>query len=241
MDHFYQSVSKHAGILVAVLFFAVLQGCGVKFPETGEITQNNDPPVVIAVVEGNLKTVKKLLDTDPTLLKCVGDDGMTLLHCAAGRNSNMEVIEYLMTQGLDVNAKDDFDRTPLHCAAGFNSHVEVVKFLIKKGANVNAEDRFGTPPLHYAARNNFNVEVIEYLIWEGADVNAKDVGGETPLHWAAENNSKVTVVKVMKFLIERGADVNAKDVRGETPWDVADTEKKKQILRDAGGKSGKEL
>jgi len=44
----------------------------------------------------------------------------------------------------------------------------------------------------------------------------------------------------LEYLISEGADVNAK-TDGSTPLDVADTEKKKAIIRAAGGKSGREL
>jgi len=65
-----------------------------------------------------------------------------------------------------------------------------------------------------------------------------DADGITPLHLAARDNH---TVEVLQYLIERCDDVNVKDGEGRTPLDVAGTETYKEMLRAAGGKSGKEL
>ena len=53
----------------------------------------------------------------------------------------------------------------------------------------------------------------------------------TPLHLAAKYNH----VEVVKYLISQGADVNAETTWGNTPLDLANSEEKKKILREAGG------
>jgi WD40 repeat protein len=99
--------------------------------------------------------------------------------------------------------------------------------LISQGADVNAVDNAGCMPLHHAT---WNMDICQYLISQGADVNAADTNGGTPLHHTIWNNSSV---EVMKYLISRGADVHAKNRYGKTPLDIANTEEKKQILRNA--------
>jgi len=59
----------------------------------------------------------------------------------------------------------------------------------------------------------------------------------TPLHCAARHNH----IEVVKYLIEIGANVNAQDEYGKPPLDVASTDEKKTILREAGGKTQYEL
>lgn len=58
-------------------------------------------------------------------------------------------IDFLLAQGLDVDARDAMGATALHTAAkrGF---VDVAEFLAAHGADVNATDRGGRTPLDYA-------------------------------------------------------------------------------------------
>ena len=101
--------------------------------------------------------------------KCEG----TPLHVAAGFNS-VDVLEYLISQGADVNAKSMCGCTPLHTAALWNPNVDVVQYLISMGADVNATSKFGDTPLYQAViALHDGVEVLQYLISQGADVNAK--------------------------------------------------------------------
>ena len=101
----------------------------------------------------------------------------------------MEVVQYLVSKGAEVNAKNCVGNTPLYFASRVNS-VEVVQILVSHGANVNAKcegwEYKGRTPLHGAADYNSNVDVLKYLISQGANVNAKTFGffgffGKTPL------------------------------------------------------------
>ena len=130
------------------------------------------------------------------------------------------------------NGSIDFPRvlslgeTPLDYAIIKNTSVEVLKYLISLGADINPE---GHTPLCSAAEYNSNVEVLECLVSNGAVVNAKDELGCTPLHKAVHNPN----VDVFHYLVSHGADVNAKDKYGRTSFDHADTEEKRNTLRDA--------
>jgi len=155
-----------------------------------------------------------------------------LLQFAAPSNSNVLIMEYLVSQCGDV------PWGVLGGAASANPKVAVVEYLVSQGADVNADytqdGLFWSKPLYFAAAGNSNVDVLKYLIAHGADVNvAATLDGyfcRTPLHAAASENPNV---EVLKCLIAQGADVYAKDDKGKTPLDVADTDEKKQILREA--------
>ena len=70
--------------------------------------------------------------------------------CAAGYN-NVEVCEYLLEHGADVNAQDKGGLIPLHNASSYG-HVDIAHLLIKYNANVNAVDRWGFTSLHEASQ-----------------------------------------------------------------------------------------
>ena len=85
----------------------------------------------------------------------------TPLHNAAN-NGHLSVVEYLVNQKADINAKDEYNSTPLHSAAQ-NGHLSVVEYLVNQKADINAQDRLGETPLGKARESN----VIEYLKSKG--------------------------------------------------------------------------
>ena len=67
------------------------------------------------------------------------------------------------------------------------------------------------------------------LLEAGADIHALDDDDETPLHWAAKHGP----VEALEFLLKRGARTDLKDNQGNLPIDVADSDEKKRVLREA--------
>ena len=67
----------------------------------------------------------------------------------AGYN-NLEVVDYLLQNGANVNAQDKGGLIPLHNASSYG-HLEIAALLIKHNTNVNATDKWGFTPLHEAA------------------------------------------------------------------------------------------
>jgi len=65
----------------------------------------------------------------------------TPLH-RASNNGHLSVVEYLVNQRADVNAKargEMFNGTPLHFASK-NGHLSVVEYLVNQKADINAKD-----------------------------------------------------------------------------------------------------
>lgn len=69
---------------------------------------------------------------------------------SAGYN-NLEVAEFLLEQGADVNAQDKGGLIPLHNASSYG-HLDLAALLIKHKTTVNATDNWGFTPLHEAAQ-----------------------------------------------------------------------------------------
>ena len=105
-------------------------------------------------------------------------------------------------------------------------------------AAIIATDETGATPLHIVAGFNPNASALKYMgAWlmsfgEESHINVKDHNSKTPLHYAASNPN----IEALKYLVSQHANVHVRDRDGKTPLDVADTEEKKRILREAMAK-----
>jgi len=145
----------------------------------------------------------------------------------AALEGDIEQVKLLISQGTDVNAKNEAGWTPLHCAARYG-HTDVVEWLLARGANVRARDALGWTPLHRATGSGAKY-VPEMLVAKGADVKAKDKLGNTVIHHAAG----VWHLKegLLEFLVAKGADINSRNDNGGTPLHAAASFRKGQSTR----------
>lgn len=92
-------------------------------------------------------------------------------HCEdallASKSDRLEVVEYLIQAGADINATDKYGQTVLHQTARYE-HWEFVELLVEKGADVNAKNIDDETVLHHATMHEA-WEVVEWLIEKGAD------------------------------------------------------------------------
>lgn len=136
--------------------------------------------------------------------------GRTPLHIAVIKNANMEIINYLLDEGAELNTRDKDGNTSLHAAVKNNSK-EVGLLLIYKNADVFTTNNDGYSPLRLSYDLNDGQE--EWFINEQT-INSTDAMGNSPLHLAAEWNNP----KMVTYLLNRGANINAKNDNGETPF-----------------------
>ncbi len=138
--------------------------------------------------------------------------------CAA--YPDIDLVKLLISQGANVNATDDEEKSPLHVAAGnlLAQDTELISLLVDAGADVNAERDCGDTPLFEAIRqvSEFDSELaVKFLLDKGAHVNVHGNLAQTPLHVAVEYSSEDTPY-VIDLLLEHGADINARDAFGRT-------------------------
>ena len=156
--------------------------------------QNDSQPLIIAnknikkrklsqpvelAAEGNISELTKTIDVSQINRKY--QFGFTLLHYAAKEN-RLEVIEYLVSSGCDINVVDDDGQTPLHKSAMLG-RAESVKLLIDKGASVNQIDNNGNTPLHVAIISGGDFDTVKALI-EKANVCIQNNNDQNVLHVA---------------------------------------------------------
>ncbi|HVI39579.1 MAG TPA: ankyrin repeat domain-containing protein [Anaerovoracaceae bacterium] len=80
---------------------------------------------------------------------------------------SIQMLEFLVGCGANIEARDEYGYTPLIIAAQC-ANQEMVDFLIKRGVDVNAPGSDGIPPICQTAC----VEVVQLLLNAGADVEA---------------------------------------------------------------------
>jgi ankyrin repeat protein len=140
---------------------------------------------------------------------------ITPLHLAAQLGA-VEVMEFLIEHGADVNARDGRGLTPLHEAVS-NEHLQAAEMLLDRGADANARSEFGCP-LHLAARHS-HPEIVELLLARRADVDSRDARGLSPLDVAIQGcgglEPNAARTAMVATLLRAGAD--RRSTPGKTP------------------------
>ncbi|XP_040563425.1 poly [ADP-ribose] polymerase tankyrase-2 [Lepeophtheirus salmonis] len=143
-----------------------------------------------AAKAGDLELVKKIVLEHPHIVNCRDLDGRhsTPLHFASGYN-RVGVVEFLLSNGADVHAKDKGGLVPLHNACSYG-HFEVTELLVKHGASVNVSDLWKFTPLHEASAKG-KYEIVKLLLKYGADPTKKNRDGHTPIDLVDEGDQDV--------------------------------------------------
>lgn len=123
-----------------------------------------------------------------------------------------ETMLRLSTKGIDIEHKDDNQKTALFSAVE-NKRLKLAKALIKIGANVNVHCKNGDTPLIVASRTNKGLEMIKMLLSSAAKIDETNNEKSTALIEAVRYN----MTENAEYLISVSADVNAKNNKGWTP------------------------
>lgn len=149
------------------------------------------------------------------------DGRSVLMHAADG--GVCRYVKFLLENGAEVNARDNYHRNAL--AYGMNEP-SIVRILLAKGADINED---GDQGCYVLSRVSYDVKLMKLLIFKGANINSKSEDGRTPLMMATLMNSREGII----FLIQKGANVNARYETGSEKgytalmtaikWDVINT------------------
>ena len=107
-----------------------------------------------------------------------------------------EMVDYLLSEGADVQLPDDNKTTPLHVCASYGN-IGYLKKLLDRGADQNAQDGRGRTPLYFAINGNHK-RVIEFFIQNGCNVNLYDSNFGSPLQKAITMSNIDLVQQLLK-------------------------------------------
>jgi len=190
------------------------------------VTVKAGTPLYYATTLGLQSVVHQLLSRGHDPNEFGGPDAYPLF--VALKNANTELADLLISNGANINIKDQSTNdTALHRAIA-KKNKAVIKFLLDRNADHTACNELGKPPLHLAVDLDgvgeiWFSEIIELLAH--VDVNVTDKRGKTAVHFAA----KVGCRESISLLIQQGVDVDITDHDGRTALHVASSSGKTEI------------
>ena len=125
--------------------------------------------------------------------------GQSLAQLAAFEG-DVEILEFLISHGCDLNRGDDDGWTPLHAAA-FKNNLTAAELLLAANAQVDAQDKSGATPLFRAVFEfRGDLSMISLLLKYGADPLHEDSSGTSPYGFA----EKAGMRAVVRLFCDRG-------------------------------------
>ncbi len=131
------------------------------------------------------------------------------------------MVKTLLTQGADVEGRDDGDQTPLKVATK-HAQVEVVRVLLEKGANMEARSNSKGIPLNWAVGGDQAIPRSEYadrlaILKFFAGQKGRRRSEDVEWRYASYPGAlKYKTTDILQVLLSRGANVEAKDKAGFT-------------------------
>ena len=136
----------------------------------------------------------------------------------AAAEGRMDAMVAALTEGAEIDARDEYDVTPLISALRGDAP-DCARFLLQRGASVTRSTKGYGNPLAWAACYGHH-DLVGELLNDGADPNADSDGYYYPLRMCAMYRTE-SGPAIARTLIAAGADVHRVDPSGKTPADTA--------------------
>jgi len=173
---------------------------------------NNNKPMVIYLMDHGVSiddAVSECFSSKKTeILKEIATKyhNYNSLLIGAFESNNIELIDFLLLEGADINHKDEKGNSVLSYAAE-NGNIQNLKMCIEKyKQNINLQNNEGQTPLMLAC-NNKHIDAVNYLIGKGALLEIRDNNGQTALFYSVSDNTG----QLFNSLIQSNANAIAKD------------------------------
>jgi len=163
----------------------------------------------IAIRQGSLPAVRAVVDKNPSLVTSADASGFTPLHIAATAGS-VEIVEYLLQRGADIEARTPGGQTPLFQTVPLVSE-QAFAYLRGNGANLNARDNEGKTILDFALSWQ-RPAMVELILAQGFVVDAHGPAARDMLEQAANAG----IASLVTALVAKDAPVDLERPDGTT-------------------------
>ena len=177
----------------------------------------------IELAEKAIKIIKDItsLEIFTKFINHQNHKGINILHLACYKG-NMNLIKFLLSNGINYKVKSNTGLSCLHFAAQTNKVTVIYYFIKKYKINKYEEDNNGNNFYHWACFCSSEKVIDFFLNDKKFEINTKNKEGYLPLHfYLMANNSRS-----IKRLIYRGADVYMKNNKGENAFDIVNKNNK---------------
>jgi ankyrin repeat protein len=175
-----------------------------------EIVKGNNPsesndrsfdPVVLAINnDAPTATIKFLLEQPGNPVNKSTHDNRIYLHWAAGKG-NLEIVEYLINKGSDINLEDSHSSFPITAAAGSGiSNTAIYEAFFKAGIDPKKKYKDGVNLLLMAIPSDKNLTLATYFETTGMSLKDVDNNGNTAINYVAKTGN----IALIKTLLEKG-------------------------------------
>lgn len=177
--------------------------------EKDESEMSPEEKLIESVKQGDFQKFLDLVKDVSSFTKIKDKTNKTLLHFAVTKS--VQITEYLIQNGADVDAEDKSFRSPifLSCVAG---NRDTTMFLLGNKCKVNLRDEIGLSPLGICLRKG-NFEIADDLLLFKANINFKRDNGSNLLHEAVLEENLSVLLWILK---QSNVALNSKDVADKT-------------------------
>lgn len=156
---------------------------------------NNDAPNA---------SIKFLLDQPGNPVTKSTHDNRRYLHWAANKG-NIEIVNYLISKGADINYEDSLGTTALALAAsGGQKNTAVYEAFFKAGLDPKKKYKDDVTLLLMAIPYDKDLSLTNYFISKGLSLKDTDKDGNTAFNYATKTGD----LNLLKTLIEKGVKYN---------------------------------
>lgn len=182
----------------------------------------------------SLETYKYLekLGLEPNITT---DSGFTPLHALAYKNKDLDIFEYFVSKGVDVNQPDMNGNTAFMNAA-YRNDLPIVSYLLNYVESINTYNKKGISPLMRAVQSN-DLEVVRFLLEKGASIDHVDEDGNSLSFYLIESYSEKKhddFIKKLQLLQEGSLDFSKIQSNGDGLWHLAVKTNSLKLLQKVG-------
>ena len=166
-----------------------------------ESTKNAFDAVVYAInSDAPTETIIFLIEQAGNGVSKPTHDNRIYLHWAAGKG-NLELVNYLIAKGSDINLEDSHGSFPITAALNSPKNtIAICEALFKAGVDPKKKYKDGATILLLAVANDKDLSITKFLETKGLSVKDTDNLGNTAFNYVARTGN----IELLKTLLQKG-------------------------------------